>query len=198
MKVCQLRIGDGRDEVHERSAASLEEMLPLPHRVVVVDDRDHRLGFAGAIAEGWKQVLKTDCDYVFHAEMDFLYKAPIPLDRMIAVLERRPYLAQLVLKRQPVNAQEAEAGGIVEMWPEEYRQVTDQGDVWSEHRICWSTNPSVYSTAWCLQQWPQGPRSEEEWGARLKQDPDLRFAYWGAKFDPPVVEHIGARCGVGY
>jgi hypothetical protein len=198
LKVCQLRIGDGRDDVHEQSAASLEEMLPRPDRAVVVDDRDHELGFAGAIAEGWRQVRESGCDFVFAVEMDFLFNAPVPIDRMIAVLKRKPYLAQLALKRQPVNEQEREAGGIVEMWPELYRQVTDSGDVFSEHRINWTTNPAVYSTNWCAQEWPQVPGSERVWSDRLLEDPDLRFAYWGAKFDPPMVEHIGVRVGHGY
>jgi hypothetical protein len=56
---CLLRIGDGRDDDHERAWESLEQMLPSPDHIVTIDDRDHKLGFAGAIAEGWRQVRET-------------------------------------------------------------------------------------------------------------------------------------------
>lgn len=197
-KVCLLRIGDGRDDVHERSWCSLVEMLPEVDHQVTIDDRDHELGFAGAIAEGWRQARKTKCDWVFHAELDFIYRAPIPLDRMIAVLKRKPYLAQIVLKRGPENEEERQAGGIVEMWPDEYHQMTDQGDVWTEHRLHFSTNPSLYSAALCAQGWPQVPQSERVFTDLLIEDDKLRFAYWGPKFDAPLVEHIGERVGCGY
>jgi hypothetical protein len=198
VSVCHLRIGDGRDDVHERAHASIREMLPRPDKIVIVDDAEHELGFAGAIAEGWRQVRDTGCDYVVHLEMDFIFHAPVPVERMIAVLERRPYLAQLVLKRGPENEQEREAGGIVECWPDEYRQVTNQGDVWTEHRLFWSTNPAVFSAGWCAQHWPQVDGSERAWTERLREDPHLRFAFWGGKFDPPMCEHIGVRVGHGY
>ncbi len=199
MSVCQLRIGDGRDELHERAMHSLREMLPKPEHVVIVDDREHELGFAGAIAEGWRQVRETAAEWVWHAEMDFVYHVPVPLDRMIAVLRRRPRLAQLSLKRQAWNERERAAGGIVEADADDFTQVTDAGDVWTEHRRYWTTNPSLYSAAWCAQTWPQEPESEGRFTHRLLDDPELRFAIWGAKFDPPAVEHIGAqRAGHGY
>lgn len=197
-KVCLLRIGDGRDDVHERSWESLKAALPSVHSLVTVDDASHELGFAGAIAEGWRQVRESRCDFVFHAELDFLYLQPIALDRMVRVLKARPYLAQLVLKRGPVNAEESAAGGVVEMWPDEYQQVTDRGDVWTEHRLFWSTNPALYSVGWCWQEWPQVEGSERAFSDRLLEDGQLRFAFWGPKFAPPAVEHIGERIGVGY
>lgn len=199
MSVCQLRIGDGRDEIHERSADSLSEMAPKPDHVVVIDDRSHELGFAGAIAEGWRQVIETGADFVWHAEMDFIYCAPVPLERMIAVLEAHPYLAQMALKRQAVNELEIAAGGVVEARPTQYEQRVESGDIWTEHRVCFTTNPSVYPVNLCHQGWPQRANSEGIFSARLRQDPKVRFGYWGAKHDQPMVEHIGRqRAGVGY
>lgn len=198
-RICVLTIRDGRDDVHEQSIKSLQENFPEPDEHIVIDDADHELGFSGAIQAGWEKVCELDVDYVFNHEADFLFNAPVPIDRMIRVLEQRPYLAQIVLKRQPVNEKEAEAGGIVEMWPDEYRQATDRGDVFSEHRLFWSTNPGVYSAAWCSQGWPQVGGSEMAWTDRLREDPDLRFAFWGGKFDTPRCEHIGyERAGHGY
>lgn len=199
MSVCLLRIADGRDDYHEAAWASAVEMLPQVEHVVTVDDREHRLGFAGAIADGWRQVIDTGADYCLHLEMDFTFNQPVPLERIIAVLERRPYLAQICLKRQAVNAQERAAGGIVECAPENYLQVVDRGDIWTEHRCCFSTNPCVYPVALCHQGWPQVEQSEGIFTHRLLEDPDCRFAFWGAKYDPPMVEHIGhERTGCGY
>lgn len=198
MTVCLLRIGDGRDETHEQSWASLQEMLPPVERVVTVDDREHKLGFAGAIMEGWRQVFAARCEWVFHAELDFLYGEPIPLQDMIELLEAEPHLAQIALKRQPVNEEEIAAGGIVEAHPADFRQRVEGGVIWTEHRRFFTTNPSVYSTKLCRHGWPQVPQSEGVFTHRLLEDPDVRFAFWGAKYDPPMVEHIGVRCGTGY
>jgi hypothetical protein len=194
-----LRIGDGRDHYHEASWQSALDHLPRFDHVVTIDDRAHTLGFAGAIAEGWRKVIETGADYVFHLELDFTFLQQVPLDRMIAVLERHPQLAQICLKRQPVNTEEQTAGGIVECHPDDYTQRVDHGDVYTEHRRCFSTNPCIYPVALCHQGWPQVPQSEGVFTHRLLEDPDVRFAFWGAKFDPPLVLHIGdTRAGGGY
>lgn len=199
MKFALLLITDGRDEVHQRAVASLNECLPPPGAFVMVDDRDHELGFAGAVAEGWRRVLETDAEWVFHCEGDFIFHAPIPISRMIALLERRPYLAQVAMKRQAWNPAEIEAGGVVELHRDDFEERSDEGATWTEHRRFWTTNPSVYSTRLCRLGWPEVPESEGMFTHRLLEDPLLRFAFWGAKFDPPTVEHIGlARAGHGY
>lgn len=201
MSVCWLLIGDGRDSYHERSLASAREMLPAPDQVVTVDDSDHTLGFAGAIAAGWGQIVAATHrpDWVVHLELDFVFRRPVPIGRIVSVLERRPNLAQVCLKRQPVNETEIAAGGIIESRPDDYRQVVDRGDIFCEHRVCFSTNPCVYPSALCHQGWPQEPHSEGVFTHRLLSDPDCRFALWGAKGDPPMVEHIGTvRAGNGY
>lgn len=198
MKVHLLAIGDGRDEVHERSWASLREQLPPVASHFVVDDRDHELGFAGAIRYGWENV-PADADYVFHAELDFLYHAPIALERMIAVLSWSSHLTQIALKRQPINDQELAAGGIVETDPESFMEIdVGGGTVWTEHRRCFTTNPCIYPATLCRQGWPQESESEGKFTHRLLADPDVRFAFWGGKFDAPAVEHIGVRVGSGY
>lgn len=198
MTVCLLRIGDGRDDAHERSWQSLQMMLPYVERIVTIDDRDHRLGFSGAIAEGWRQVLATGAAWVFAAELDFIYREPIPLAGMIELLEAQSHLAQVILKRQPVNEVECAAGGIVEANPDDFRQRVEGGMIWTEHRRFWSTNPGIYSSRICRHGWPQIEHSEGMFTHRLLEDPDVRFAFWGAKYDPPMCEHIGVRVGHGY
>lgn len=199
MSVCLLRIADGRDDYHDRAWASAVEMLPQFDHMVTVDDRAHELGFAGAVQQGWRQVLATGADWLFHLEMDFTFNAPVPVESMIELLAEKPYLAQVVLKRQAVNDEERAAGGIVELHPDDFRQRVEGGTIWTEHRRFWSTNPSVYSTKLCRHGWPQIPCSEGVFTHRLLEDPDARFAFWGGKFDAPLVEHIGHdRAGTGY
>lgn len=200
MKVALLIIGDGRDDVHERAAASLREAVPgeaFAH-TIAVDDREHRLGFSGAVQEGWDRVLATDATHVTHFEADFTFNAPVPLDGMIALLDRQPHLAQVALKRQPVNPEETAAGGIVEQHPDDFTERSDDLATWTEHRRFFTTNPSVYPARLCRMGWPQEPESEGKFTHRLLADPLLRFAFWGGKFDPPLVEHIGVRVGTGY
>lgn len=197
MTVCLLAIGDGRDEYHERSWASLRETLPDVDHTVVIDDRAHALGFAGAVAEGWRQALATGADYVFHAELDFLYLRPVDLAGMIAVLTARPHLVQIALLRGSVNEQEHEAGGVIEQHPDDYTTVQWAGWVWREHRRHVTTNPCVWPR-WVIERgWPQRDQSEGRFGMELfAEDRARRAAYWGTTVD---VEHIGdVRAGTGY
>lgn len=199
MKFVVLHITDGREDYAERSLASAKEHLPEPDGLITIDDSDHELGFAGAIAAGWERVRATRADYVLHLEHDFVFLRTPPLARMIALLERRPELVQVCLKRQPWSEREKAAGGIVEADPEHFTQRTDHGDIYTEHRKFFSTNPSVYPAALCHQGWPQVEHSEGIFTHRLLEDPRVKFAFWGAKFDPPMVEHIGlTRAGHGY
>lgn len=199
MSVCLLTIGDGRDELHDRSIESAKMHLPQFAHLVQIDDRDHQLGFAGAIASGWRQVAMTAADWVFHLEADFIFNRPVDIAGMIHVLSEHRKLVQLSLKRQPWNKDERAAGGVVEAHPDDFTQITDAGHVWTEHRRYWTTNPSLYSVNWCRQGWPLEERSEGMWTQRLIEDAAVRFGIWGAKFDPPAVEHIGTeRAGHGY
>ena len=195
-----LLIHDGRHDYRDRTYESAQLNLPEPDYFIEIDDSAHELGFAGSIEKGWRRIAEeTEAEYVLHLEGDFLFEAPVPVERMISLLERNPQLAQVVLKRQAWNDAEKAAGGIVELNPDDFRQRTDRGDVYTEHRKYWSTNPSVYSTGFCHQGWPQVPQSEGMFTHRLLEDPDVRFAVWGAKYDPPRVTHIGEeRTGNGY
>ena len=199
MSVCLLMLRDGRDEYHHRAHESAKAMLPATKYTVTVHDDDHELGFAGAIAQGWDAVLETGADWCFHLEMDFTFNAPVALDGMIDLLERQPHLAQVALKRQPVNHEERAAGGIVERHPGDFRQRVENGVIWTENRRCFTTNPCLYSARLCRHGWPQVPNSEGIFTHRLLEDPDVAFAFWGAKFDAPLVHHIGdVRAGAGY
>ena len=193
--VCLLVITDGHYDRLERLLESTREMLPRWDQQVLIDDGAHRLGYSGAIQEGWRHV---ETDYVFHLEHDFTFNAPVPLEKMIALLERRPYLAQVALKRQPVMEDERAAGGVVEAKPEYFTECRDELATWTEHRLMFTLNPCVYRASLCQLGWPQGgwPGSETYFTYQLIIDPEVRFAYWGRKFDPPMVQHIDQRPGL--
>lgn len=197
-RVALLLISDGREEYLERCERSIREMVPAVDYFIRVDDADHRLGFAGAIQEGWQRVLRTDAQLVFHVEQDFVFQRPVPLRDMAAVLAAQPHLVQLALLRQAVNDIERAAGGVIEQHPDSYVLVHDElGRCWREHRRYFTTNPSLYPR-WIVERgWPSGRSSEGRFGIDLfAGDAELRAAYW----DQGIwVEHIGDhRAGTGY
>jgi hypothetical protein len=195
--ICLLLITDGRADYFDRCTNSARECLPVFDQRIVVDDSAHELGFAGAIQHGWDRV---ETDYVFHLEDDFTFNARIPVHEMIGLLRRHDHLVQIALKRQAWNEKEKAAGGIVELHPNDFLQQHDGRAVWTEHRRFFTTNPSVYSADLCKLGWPQVPHSEGIFTHQLLDaDPKAKFAFWGGKYDPPLVHHIGEhRAGNGY
>jgi hypothetical protein len=81
--------------------------------VCVIDDRDHRLGLAGAAQAAWDWARTEDLDYLIHVEEDFRFVAPFDVLNAVDILTAEPLLAQVVLKRQPWSPQEHAAGGII-------------------------------------------------------------------------------------
>jgi hypothetical protein len=197
MSVCLVAIGDGRDEYHDRSWASLKEMLPDVDYTVTIDDRAHELGFAGAIRAGWRLALETDATHIFHAELDFTYLRPVDLGAMQDTLENHPHLVQMALARGPVNDAEIAAGGVLEQHPDDYETVQWYGYSWREHRRYVTTNPALWPRRVIERGWPQMRHSEGHFGVSLfAEDPKLRAAFWGIGVD---VDHIGTqRLGSGY
>jgi hypothetical protein len=172
---------------------------PMVTATRVVDDREHLLGMSGAVAEAWGWALDEHCDFLVHIEEDFLFRG-FPITEMIRILTHQPHLAQVVLKRDPWSSDEREAGGQIEMNPGAYGQCWRGEDVWVEHDLLFSLNPCVI------------PRRTLELGAPVKEPEGfeaeftkrcrkagLRFAYYGAKEDPPLCEHVGVnRSGHGW
>lgn len=197
MSICLMKIGDGRDEYHERAQASIASRLDYTFdQVVVVDDREHRLGFAGAIQHGWEQV---HTDFVFHMEMDFEFNWNVDLEPIIQTLEERRYLTQIALLRGPVNDSERDAGGIIQQNPGSFEQVEmPDGRAWVEHSRFFTTNPCVYPS-WIVERgWPQRAESEGHFGMQLFEEDNMRrSAFWG--HGEQWVRHVGdERAGKGY
>lgn len=193
---------DSGDDLH-RSGLAVE----FPHWRHI--NGGPRRGFGGAISAAWAVLAaESTAGHVFHAEGDFTFNRLVDVDEMAAVLTARPYLAQMALRRQPWNAQERSAGGVVEQQPDAYTEAVDgSGRRWLEHSLWWTTNPSLYRRDLCAGGWPAGRESEGRYGFALRErglpwgvpGEDVRFAFWGKRSDPPWVEHIGAvRAGSGY
>lgn len=157
----------------------------------VIDDRDHRLGLAGAVQAAWEWALSTDADYLFHVEEDFVFHTPIHLFEMVDVLERNPHLAQLVLKRQPWSPEEQAAGGIMEMHPHLYSEHVK----WTEHERIFSLNPCLIPRRVLELGWPD---SNEAGFTQTCIENGYRFAFFGGIKDAPVVLHVGAQRSYGW
>ncbi len=141
-----------------------------------------RKGLAGAVQSAWSAA--EGSDYVFHLEEDFSYNEPVELVRMSKTLTGNRSLCQLVLKRQPCNQVEREAGSVVGLRPNDYY------DRWNhlEHDIGFSLNPCLIPGWVLLLGWPDGG-GETEFNAVLPSW--ARFAVWGQRDDPPAVTHHG-------
>ena len=214
---------DGRADCLARSVASFDRLHgPITARVIHDDSGSpsyskhlaenypgwrivstgRRSGFAGAYRSAWAW-LRQHCDteFVLSTEDDFRFVTDINLSEMAAVMRHDPRLAQVALLRQPWNAQESAAGGIVQMDPPSFTECTDGAHWWLAHRKFLTTNPHLTRAEFIREhQWPEGSQSEGRFSVDLfRRDPAVRSAFWGRADDPPRVEHIGTvRVGTGY
>lgn len=145
----------------------------------------HRMGLAAAVQTAWSG-LPPEIDMVLHVEDDFVFAEPVDIDGMAMKLKEHGRLAQLVLKRQPWSLEECEAGGIMEMHPDEYKQ----RDGFVEHTRIFSLNPCLIPREVVDRGWPAG--NEAEMTARLVAD-GWSFGFWGQREDPPRCLHIGVQ-----
>lgn len=219
VSVLLLVFTDGRDDLLDKTLESADDNLIGPvTRMVIHTDRDpqhvnelsrrypsyevcggSRVGFGGAINRAWSMLRHCDEPYIFHLEDDFTFNRPVPLLSMMSVLAVERDLIQMALRRQPWSAAERTAGGVVEMWPESYIDRQTNGHGWLEHRLFFSTNPSLYRRELMNTGWPTNDRSELEFSEGLFSNPNLVCGYWGARDSGEWVTHIGQqRAGTGY
>lgn len=168
------------------------------------------LGFGGAISNAWDHLRwHSSAEFVWHQEDDFTFNRKIDLHEMMHVLNARPHLVNLALRRQPVNEVEKHHGGIVECWPNEYHDREMYAEMedgvrklsWLEHRLFFTTNPGMYRRQLMIDfNWPTQPNSERMFSdAVLASDPEAQFGYYGSRDSGEAVHHIGdVRTGTGY
>lgn len=158
--------------------------------VFVVDDQDHHLGMAGAVRYGMAAALNMEWEYVLWVEEDFRFNVRPPIEQMALILDRDQQCAQVVLKRQPWSVEEEQAGGIVEMNPDDYTEylLTCSNTDWMEHTRIFSMNPCLIPRRILELGYPDGNEAEQT--ARLVQM-GYHFAMYGKRNDPPLVHHVG-------
>lgn len=230
MSIALLVITDGRDDYLARTLGSANRHLtgPVVERWMFDDTGDaayrknllhrfpwfqhinagERQGFGGAIRAAWERLAKlSDADWVFHLEQDFTFNRDVDLGEVVEVMEDNPHLAQMALRRQPWNAEETAAGGVIQLHPDAYEERRDdRGRRWLEHGLFFTTNPCLYRMELCRRGWPDGQHSEGVFTRDLLNSggPDIypgqgRFGYWGGRDSGEWVEHIGqTRAGHGY
>lgn len=216
MKVLLGIIGNGRPDFLERSTASIEEKVKYPFfgRILIDDSGDAKYaeeleqkygsryhviahpenrGLSGSIRTLWETAQMLDVDYIFHVEEDFTFEVDVDIEKMISILNMAPHLWQVALKRQPVNAEEAEVGGFMQQDPGAYVQYYSNFDpslVWVEQRKFFTLNPCVYSINITRPLWPKGG-GEREFSQHVFQNEESACAFLGSIDDPPLVDHIG-------
>jgi glycosyltransferase involved in cell wall biosynthesis len=227
-------VTDGRDEYLDRCVASLHEQVTgdigewwmhddggTPDYRAGLADRypgwrhinpgPDRAGCAGAFQSVWRHLRDgTRADHIFLVEGDFQFCRPIDLDAMAGLLDERPYLAEVALRRQPWNDAEKAAGGIVELHPDWYTDRDDsQGRQWLEQRAFFTTNCPVFRQSLLDVPWPahqDGCYSEGTFHRQLVTSgipevlgDQVRYAYWGSRDSGVWVQHIGhERAGKDY
>ena len=224
MSTALLVMTDGRSYVDDAIRSAVENLLPsneLTELWIHDDsgDEGHRIdlaalyeewgfrlipsgprrGFGGAIRNAWTHLRKhSEADYVLHLEDDFIFNRPVDLREMQQILDVRPNLAQVALRRQPWNDNERLAGGIIEQHPDSYVRHSFMDLCWLEHANFFTTNPCMYRRNMLSLVWPEGAESEGHFGMMLKSS-GMNFAYLGERSSPPWVHHIGdERVGTGY
>lgn len=164
----------------------------LPNlRTTVIDDRDHRLGMAGAVQAAWSWAVDEGFEFLFHVEEDFRFVRAVPMLAMVAYLRKHSQLAQVSLKRQPWGPEEEAAGGFIETCPSAYWEK----DGLVLHRRVFSLNPCLIPRSVLEMGWPAG--NEAEMTTRLREA-GYEFAVYGTKADPPRVLHVGAERSAGW
>ena len=217
-------ITDGRRDCIERTIASVESMTTGidPAMKFIYDDSASpmhreflrqqfeplgykitnglfRQGFAGAVRAGWDILRGSSAEWLTWLEDDFVFNEPIDWVELTVPLVLDERIAQMSLKRQAWSPEEIAAGGFVELNPDAYSEARHSDLVWTEHTVCFSTNPSIFHRSIVENhEWPEGSESEGHFTIKLR-DAGYRFGIWGGKFDPPKVTHIGeTRRGKGY
>ena len=120
-------IGNGRRELLEQTVASAESRLqgdflkkvmindaPSPEYnqylidtygdEFIVINHQYNMGLSGSIITLWEYAQSIEADYIFHLEDDFTFNQKIYIDDLIWILKNKSHLAQIALKRQPVNS----------------------------------------------------------------------------------------------
>ena len=154
-----------------------------------------KTGFDGVYRTVWDTIAGYGLPWAFVIEEDFTLERDVDLADMQRVMDDRPHLVQMALRRQAWSRPEIEAGGVIEQHPDQYDDLPDH----LEHRLFFTTNPSLICRDFVTHNpWPKGAGSELRFAREVFRDESLRSGYWGSRTDEPWVLHHGERSGSGY
>lgn len=193
-------------------------MLRHDYPTYYVAHHEQRQGLAAAVRTAWAWALETGAEFVFHFEQDFVLTEDIDLDAMAMLLRAEPSLAQLVLKRNPWSQLEKDAGGQMEIAPDEYldcsatlESVYNEVELyveefyWTEHITENAKALHVFSFNPCLIRREAIEAFFANHGDGLERGvtdavlaAGFHLAYWGRRTDPPRAEHIGVNRSAAY
>jgi len=217
MNIALVVITDGRKDYLTQTMRSIEQELhgEIANRFIIDDSGDEayhgwlveafgpryiiihhaeRRGLAAAVRTAWTMALAGGADYIWHAEDDMVLTQPISVEEIAQLLDEHPGLAQMSLKRQPVNAEEIKAGGFMQRNPEAWHQ----RDGYVAHRTLFTFNPCLI------------PRRVAELAMRERSDGleagitdtllahDYTFAVLGMIDDEPLIQHVGEHRSAGW
>lgn len=219
-------IGNGRIDLLERTIDSFRKSFknfPFYKKVIVDDTGDLNYanyleqefgdefhivahlanqGLSGSVRTLWSLALLSDTDNLFHIEEDFTFNEGFEWEDILSSMVqavREENVAQIALKRQPCNPQEAEAGGFMQLAPDTYstRKFYIEAKTGTKdfnclmHRNFFTLNPCVYPR-WLMQLgWEKG-WGEKEFGELLFSNPKIECGYVGMSIDEPsMITHIG-------
>ena len=174
----------------DRTILSFDGVEPWDVRpdapATILNTGPKRQGLTANLAQAWG-ALTTEDEWVFHLEEDFIVR-DAPLAEMAATLDAFPFVANMVLVRQPWNQVERRFGSVLPTIP----GLVDRGG-WQEHRKGFWLNPFV-AHASLLRSLCPGVEQKltDQCLAR-----GLSFGYWGGRDDEPRCEHIGVSGGMG-
>lgn len=164
-------------------------------------DAHRHLGHGPAVARAWQLASDLRADWVLWLEEDMVVARQTDLGALADVASTAG-IAQMVLRRNAHFPAEVEAGPtqIDRFDPRTLTDEVTHGHPWLRHRLFYSLNPHLVSTAFLRQhRWPPVPNSEHHFSLKLFRDRAVSVGLWGARDDPPWVHHIGTeRTGTGY
>jgi len=181
------------DSANDEYADWLANSYPSFHIV----NHETRRGLGGAVRSAWETALNAGADYVFHLEDDFRFDRKVKIDKMIQLLHCERHLAQVSLKRQPVNDVEERAGGFMQLWPVgTYTERQCETGKWVEHQSLFTFNPCV------IPRRAMEPALSTDGLERGVTDILLQHGYsfgvLGTVEDEPRVHHLGTHRSSGW
>lgn len=200
---------DGRASCLEQCIASVRENINGVATKTIIDDsadagyalwldqtfpdfrivhHETRRGLGGAVRSAWTEALSSRPNYVFHCEDDFTFVEPVDLEWMTDLLVAHPHLAQISLKRQPVDGVEINAGDFMKVDPLLWTNCFN----YVEHETLFTFNPCVIPAMVAQIVLNDGTCDTLERGVSdVLLRNGYKFGVFGNTWESPRVTHIG-------